>query len=99
MADDENTKYPTWKWIVAIAVLMIGFLVAQGVNSINAKISDQASTSKAQDLAIQAVCDRVTKLEANYTFIASGIGELKTQNKAIADALSAHEKTTREKGR
>jgi len=98
MAKDEDGKYPSWKWIVLIAIMIIGFLATQGVNSISAKINDQENAIKSLAVANQAVCDRVTKLEANLTYIAQGIGRLEEQNKAMVTALKDHEKYSR-KGR
>ena len=34
----DDIKYPSWKWVVAILILAVGFLVAQGLTSINAQI-------------------------------------------------------------
>lgn len=38
MADNGNGKYPSWKWITAMALAIIAWLIVQGVGSINAQI-------------------------------------------------------------
>ncbi len=38
MADNGNGKYPSWKWLVAVCIAVISWLVIQGVTSINAQI-------------------------------------------------------------
>ena len=55
MSEDEP-KYPTWKWVVAIACTIIGFLILQGMNSINAQIDSKVDkavyeSEKARDRA------------------------------------------------
>jgi peptidoglycan hydrolase CwlO-like protein len=101
-SNDNGDRYPTWKWVVAFSIMIIGFLTTQGISSISARISDQENANKALITANQAVCDRVTKIEANYSFIVTGISdlktqiaELKTQNKELATSLIAHEKSVK----
>ncbi len=38
MAENGNGKYLSWKWVVGLAIAIAGWLIVQGVGSINAQI-------------------------------------------------------------
>jgi len=41
MSNDEGTKYPTWKWILMIAIMLISFLSIKGISNIEARIDSK----------------------------------------------------------
>jgi len=47
-------------------------------------------------LAHSQACDRLTKLETQYSYIYSGIDELKNGTKELASMLREHEKNSRQ---
>lgn len=44
MGSDESTKYPTWKWILMLAITIIAFLASKGISSIEEKIDSKLDT-------------------------------------------------------
>ena len=39
MANDENGKYPTWKWIVGILVLVVMMMSGGYINKLDSEVS------------------------------------------------------------
>lgn len=76
---ENGSKYPTWQWIVGLSILLIGFLASQGLSSFNYRITEQEKTGQQQMKAIQDVCDRTTRLEANYGHIIDGISRIENR--------------------
>jgi hypothetical protein len=85
--DTKNTNVTFSLWAV------LGFLCAIAFILFGDLYGSQRSNQKAN----QDVCDRVTKLEANYNFIIDGIKEIKDGQKEVASALASHERSTLEK--
>jgi hypothetical protein len=88
----ESTKYPTWRWLVAIAALVIGFLLSKGYDISIANNLSQDTNYKELRVSQQAVSERVTRLESGYEYIAAGIKELKIGQKEMIDGLALHER-------
>ena len=84
---NEETKYPTWKWILMLALGVIGFLSVRYVDSVMARISIQEAVTN-------STCNRVTVLEANYKHIIDGIVKLEKGQDQLVDALKEHERST-----
>lgn len=85
---NSSTKVRFDLWAV------LAFLTLLGGISIGYLFSAQAENLKAN----QAICDRMTRLEANYQFIIDGIGKLDRGQERMAETLNQHERNTR-KGR
>lgn len=91
----ERTTYPTWKWLLGIAILVIAFFFSKGFDTFTAKgIARDTNYDKLQ-LSQQAVSERVTRLESSYAYIVEGIKELKTGQKELVDAFARHEQKGR----
>ena len=41
MASDADIKYPTWKWILMLAITIIAFLGATGIRNTDARINSK----------------------------------------------------------
>jgi len=76
----DNGKYPTWKSIGALAIsiiiLLIGFFVG-------GNMSDTKADAKEMRNKLEATCDRVTKLEANYEHIVAATTRIEKKLDAL----------------
>ena len=93
MGEDEQ-KYPTWKWVLMLAIAIIAFLAVRGVDSISARISNQETITAKMQSDTSAACTRLTVLEENYKALREDNGEIKQGLKDVVTALGAHEKAT-----
>ena len=83
----DDSKYPTWKWILMLALGIVGFLSVRYVDSVMARIN-------LQETLTNTTCNRVTVLEANYQHIINGIAKLERGQDNLVDALKEHERST-----
>ena len=78
-----KVRFDLWAvlaFLVILAAICIGYLF-------NAQAMDRERN--------QAVCDRVTLLEANYGHIIAGIAKIERGQEKLAEALADRERTTR----
>ena len=78
-----KVRFDLWAvlgFLVLLAAICIGYLF-------NAQAMDRERN--------QAVCDRVTLLEANYGHIIAGIAKIERGQEKLAEALYQHEQSTR----
>lgn len=66
----KSNKYPTWKWLVGVAVLALGFLLVRNFDSYSSRLDIQEVSNK-------QIIERVVRLETQYTHIIEGINDLK----------------------
>lgn len=92
MDEKESRKYPTWRWLVVIAVMVIGFLLSKGYDLSTANNLSQDMNYKELRASQQAISERVTRLESSYAFIVDGIKELKIGQKDVVDAFARRER-------
>lgn len=89
MADengDTKVRFSLWSvlaFLVILAAACIGYL-----------FNSQAAARDETRTANQQVCDRVTRLETNFSYVVQGIGEMKQTNREIIEALRQHEQRT-----
>lgn len=95
MTDKGSTNYPTWKWLLGIAILVIGFFLSKGYDLSTANNLSQGVAYDKLRVNQQAVSERVTRLESGYEYIAEGIKELKAGQKEVVDAFARHERKTK----
>ncbi len=92
MEKDSVTKVRFDLWaVLGFLVLLVGVCVGYLFNA-------QATNREERQVAIQIVSDRVTRLEANYSFIIEGITDLKRGQKELEVAIVLHEKSSRKRG-
>lgn len=69
----DSGKYPTWKSIgaaaISIIILLIGYFVGGCINETKADAKELRAK-------IDITCDRVTKLETQYEYIAATTGRI-----------------------
>ena len=91
---DNETKYPTWKWWLMLALTIIGFLLLRGINSIEARIDGIEKREAVIQRENAATCTRVTVLEENFKALRDDNDEIKQGLKAVVAALNVHERNT-----
>lgn len=87
----ESKRYPTWRWLVAIAIMLIGFLLSKGFDLSIARSLAQDKDYKELRIAQQITSERVTRLESGFEYIMAGISELKLGQEKVVDTLARHE--------
>lgn len=87
MAENGNgSKYPTFQMLLAIAVSIILIIAGASLTETRSDIRDAKK-------ATADVCDRVTRIEANYQFILDGIVKLEKGQEKLADVIDKHERS------
>jgi len=89
---ESNMRYPTWRWLLGIAILVIGFLIANRFEISRTDFSLQNATIKTLAGRQQAISERVTRLETSYEYIVEGIRELKKGQKDLIDVMDNRKK-------
>lgn len=84
---NDDAKYLTRKWALALALILIGWFSVRYVDTVIARINVQESVTN-------ATCNRVTVLEANYQHIINGIAKLEKGQENLVEALKDHERST-----
>jgi len=103
VSDEE--KYVTLKWLVAICgsiilicFSVIGFLVQQGLATIQQRHEIQVVISKELRLENKSQGEDIAMLKANYGYILAGMEQIKAGQKEAIDsfmrALEKHERNT-----
>ena len=91
---DNDSKYPTWKWLLLLAIAFVSFLGVRGIDSTLARIS--ATEEKAVTIQKEnaQACTRITILEENFKAIREDSREIKEGLVKVVEALNVHEKNT-----
>ena len=94
--DKNAARYPSWKWLLGIALLLIAFLGSRlyEVGTINT--AAQMVTLGEVRAKQQLISERVSTLEGQIKFIVTGIERLEVGQKEIVQAV-AHDKRERAK--
>jgi len=95
---DNESRYPTWKWWLMLALTIIGFLVVRGINSIEARQIATEADCKTLTLKVNALETTLPHIVATLERIEEtqkeDNQELKKGLSEVAKALTAHEKNT-----
>lgn len=83
----DNTKYPTWQWIVWVLFGLIAFLGAREISYVDAHMEANRIVNERQQSEHQDVCDRVTRLESQYSFIAETLVEIKRNQSDLSKSM------------
>jgi predicted nuclease with TOPRIM domain len=86
---NETTKVRFDLWAVLAFITLFAF---GGFSFLFNSLSESRAERIAND---ERLSIRLTRLEANYEFIISGISDLRKGQEKIAESLNEHEKSTR----
>jgi len=87
MANGDASRFPTFQWVAGILVTII--LIIAG-----SSLSETRSDVRANQKEISQACDRITKQEAQFSYIVEGLGELKRGQERLVEELRTHEKNS-----
>jgi hypothetical protein len=95
---DNESKYPTWKWWLMLALTIIGFLIIQGIKSIEARIVTTETDCKVLTLKVNALETTLPHIVATLERIEKTQKEdnesLKNGLYEVAKTLASHERNT-----
>jgi hypothetical protein len=84
---NSDSKVPTWQWVAGIAITIL--MIVAG-----ASLSETRNDVRAHQKDIAALYVVQAKSDEKFNNIIEGIAELKVGQKAVVQALDAHEKAT-----